>query len=163
MPDNCEICNGRNGGVPGNENVINGIVTCDYCHADQIAAIDRSRARTVNRITDCCYIGANEEYHGTKGTVKIFLDGHAEVKFRDRDEYHPIDLSEIEISKPPDYKYGRAVYVGPIESMKGMTALAKLYLDCIEVQVDKFEHPMSHGWHTFLKSNWEFTPDERKI
>lgn len=33
MTDNCEVCKGANGGVPGNENVINGVVTCDYCHA----------------------------------------------------------------------------------------------------------------------------------
>lgn len=157
--DACEVCNGRNGGVPGNENVINGIVTCDYCHADDIARVDRSRARTVNRITDCCYIGANDEYHGMKGIVKVFLDGHAEAKFRD--EFKRIDLSEIEISRPPDPIWGRAVYVGPLDDMKGLTALAKQYLDCIEVQIDKFEHPMSHGWHTFLSSNWEFTPDDR--
>ncbi len=29
--DNCEICKGMMGGVRGNENVINGVVTCDYC------------------------------------------------------------------------------------------------------------------------------------
>lgn len=32
--DNCEICHGRKGGVRGNENVIDGKVVCDYCHAD---------------------------------------------------------------------------------------------------------------------------------
>lgn len=35
-PDNCQICHGRQGGVKGNENVINGVVMCDYCHADQM-------------------------------------------------------------------------------------------------------------------------------
>lgn len=160
--DACELCNGRSGGVKGNENVIDGIAMCDYCHAD-ILATKKRLARTVNRITDCCYIGANDEYHGMKGTVKVFMDGHLEVKFRNQDEFHPCDPSEIEISRPPDYKYGRAVYVGPIEADKGKTALAKLYLDCIEVQFDEFTHPMSHGWHTFLKSNWEFTPDDHWI
>jgi hypothetical protein len=29
--DNCERCKGRKGGVPGNENVVNGRVLCDYC------------------------------------------------------------------------------------------------------------------------------------
>ena len=28
----CQICNGANG-VPGNENIVNGVVMCDYCHA----------------------------------------------------------------------------------------------------------------------------------
>lgn len=31
--DNCQECKGRRGGVPGNENVIGGLVLCDYCHA----------------------------------------------------------------------------------------------------------------------------------
>lgn len=31
--DNCQLCYGRNGGVKGNENVINGLVVCDYCSA----------------------------------------------------------------------------------------------------------------------------------
>ncbi len=31
-PDNCEICKGANCGVRGNENIINGVVMCDYCH-----------------------------------------------------------------------------------------------------------------------------------
>lgn len=28
----CEFCLGAKGGVPGNENVIGGVVVCDYCH-----------------------------------------------------------------------------------------------------------------------------------
>lgn len=32
--DNCEICHGTKGGVEGNENVINGVVVCDYCHTN---------------------------------------------------------------------------------------------------------------------------------
>lgn len=33
--DNCEVCRGARGGVLGNENVIAGVVVCDYCHADE--------------------------------------------------------------------------------------------------------------------------------
>lgn len=29
--DNCEVCHGERGGVPGNENVVNGVIICDYC------------------------------------------------------------------------------------------------------------------------------------
>jgi hypothetical protein len=29
--DNCKLCLGAKGGVPGNENVIGGVVVCDYC------------------------------------------------------------------------------------------------------------------------------------
>ncbi|AFU86738.1 hypothetical protein D869_gp176 [Caulobacter phage CcrRogue] len=32
--DGCEVCNGSRGGVPGNENVVDGKVVCDYCHVD---------------------------------------------------------------------------------------------------------------------------------
>lgn len=33
LRDDCSICQGRSGGVPGNENVIRGKLVCDYCHA----------------------------------------------------------------------------------------------------------------------------------
>jgi hypothetical protein len=29
--DECEECKGESGGVPGNENVVDGRVLCDYC------------------------------------------------------------------------------------------------------------------------------------
>lgn len=32
--DACEICQGRRGGVKGNENRVHGRVMCDYCHAE---------------------------------------------------------------------------------------------------------------------------------
>ena len=31
--DGCQVCNGECGGVKGNENIIDGIVMCDYCDA----------------------------------------------------------------------------------------------------------------------------------
>ena len=31
LPDKCEICKGRKGGVRGNENVVHGKLMCDYC------------------------------------------------------------------------------------------------------------------------------------
>lgn len=34
--DDCEVCKGTRGGVKGNENVVNGIVMCDYCTHDRI-------------------------------------------------------------------------------------------------------------------------------
>lgn len=33
--DACQVCRGTRGGVPGNENTIDGRVLCDYCHATQ--------------------------------------------------------------------------------------------------------------------------------
>lgn len=32
--DNCEICLGESGGTLGNENIIDGVTVCDYCHAE---------------------------------------------------------------------------------------------------------------------------------
>lgn len=29
--DNCKVCKGAHGGVRGNENIICGVVICDYC------------------------------------------------------------------------------------------------------------------------------------
>ncbi|MHA2062901.1 MAG: hypothetical protein ACXABY_00805 [Candidatus Thorarchaeota archaeon] len=34
--DKCEVCLGEKGGVPGNENVIDGKVLCDYCSVDPL-------------------------------------------------------------------------------------------------------------------------------
>lgn len=34
--DRCEVCHGTRGGVPGNENIIDGKVMCDYCTSDAI-------------------------------------------------------------------------------------------------------------------------------
>lgn len=31
MLDKCEVCHGKRGGVRGNENIIDGIIMCDYC------------------------------------------------------------------------------------------------------------------------------------
>jgi len=31
--DKCEICHGKSGGVRGNENIIDGVIMCDYCTA----------------------------------------------------------------------------------------------------------------------------------
>ena len=33
-PDNCQVCKGEKGGLLGNENIIKGIIVCDYCHVD---------------------------------------------------------------------------------------------------------------------------------
>lgn len=36
-PDSpCEGCNGTRGGVPGNENIVNGRILCDFCHVDEM-------------------------------------------------------------------------------------------------------------------------------
>lgn len=34
--DKCETCGGSRGGVPGNENRVDGKLMCDYCHGDLI-------------------------------------------------------------------------------------------------------------------------------
>jgi hypothetical protein len=31
--DKCEVCKGKNGGLRGNENIIKGVIMCDYCSA----------------------------------------------------------------------------------------------------------------------------------
>lgn len=35
--DGCEFCDGKRGGVPGNENISGGKLICDYCTADEIS------------------------------------------------------------------------------------------------------------------------------
>jgi hypothetical protein len=55
--DKCEICKGAKGGTPGNENIINGQIVCDYCHAEMdtshttvLAKADWDRDRAQLRI-----------------------------------------------------------------------------------------------------------------
>lgn len=38
LKDDCEVCDGKRGGALGNENIVDGTVMCDYCHADHIQA-----------------------------------------------------------------------------------------------------------------------------
>ena len=33
-PDNCFYCRGTNGGVKGNEQIVDNKIACDYCHAE---------------------------------------------------------------------------------------------------------------------------------
>lgn len=33
LRDKCQVCGGKCGGVRGNENIVNGVIVCDYCHA----------------------------------------------------------------------------------------------------------------------------------
>ncbi len=34
--DKCQICHGNKCGVPGNENIIEGVILCDYCSAERM-------------------------------------------------------------------------------------------------------------------------------
>jgi len=36
LPDNCEVNNCSRKGVRGNENIVHGIVMCDYCHSAEM-------------------------------------------------------------------------------------------------------------------------------
>jgi hypothetical protein len=49
--DACEVCKGTQGGVPGNENIVNGVVMCDYCHAKTQQPIPQP-ANTDDRTAD---------------------------------------------------------------------------------------------------------------
>jgi hypothetical protein len=33
-PDNCQICSDDRDGIDGNENIVGGVIMCDYCSAD---------------------------------------------------------------------------------------------------------------------------------
>jgi hypothetical protein len=32
LPDECKVCHGERGGIRGNENLVDGVITCDYCY-----------------------------------------------------------------------------------------------------------------------------------
>jgi predicted CXXCH cytochrome family protein len=35
-PDECSRCHGNRGGIRGNENIVDGVILCDYCHSDDL-------------------------------------------------------------------------------------------------------------------------------
>jgi hypothetical protein len=72
--DDCERCHGERGGVPGNENIVNGVVLCDYCHADDLQ--ERLQAE-VNEFIDI----ANTEIAAGRGPTResvcaIYIERH---------------------------------------------------------------------------------------
>ena len=44
--DACQVCHGMKGGEPGNENIVDGIVMCDYCHAEKVLHVEQAQAKT---------------------------------------------------------------------------------------------------------------------
>lgn len=47
--DHCEVCHGRRGGVPGNENILDGVTVCDYCSAT-LMAFDAAKQTKVQEL-----------------------------------------------------------------------------------------------------------------
>lgn len=47
--DNCQVCHGAKGGVPGNENRIDGKIMCDYCHYKYEETLKKSKEPLVVR------------------------------------------------------------------------------------------------------------------
>jgi hypothetical protein len=60
--DNCQVCHGERGGVRGNENVVGGVVMCDYCHAEL-----RREARLRRDAEEMCRCGHHEANHKRAG------------------------------------------------------------------------------------------------
>jgi len=52
--DNCEVCKGEKGGMKGNENVIDGVVTCDYCHAEQMEHSESCHVKVRSAMVNEC-------------------------------------------------------------------------------------------------------------
>ena len=51
----------------------------------------------------------------------------------------------------------RYEYIGQDPSLKGETALGTIRMRDAEfvVQVDRFDHPWSHGWHATPEKDWQ--------
>ncbi len=102
MTDNCEVCDGRSG-VPGNENIVEGLTVCDYCHAAMVN--DPKKCAMCGNFLiagiaecDCCeadeinpeegfielrrgkYIGSDPADRDQTALIKVFPD-HVTVQF----------------------------------------------------------------------------------
>ena len=45
LPDRCEVLLCKRKGVRGNENIVNGVVMCDYCHAETLPRRNKNHRR----------------------------------------------------------------------------------------------------------------------
>jgi len=100
---NCEVCGGTRGGVPGNENVIDGILTvCDYCHADMIQEEEFLNMT----LRQGKYIGPNAEDKDMSALIKVFSD-YVMVQFDDIEHpkghfWHRYESNEWELFPEPN-------------------------------------------------------------
>lgn len=61
--DNCQVCRGARGGVKGNENRLDGIVVCDYCHS----TIMTFRELTARPVEVCRHCDGTGDVHRVDG------------------------------------------------------------------------------------------------
>jgi hypothetical protein len=69
--DGCELCNGRRGGVPGNENIIDGKRVCDYCHSASVASQAGSEPVATVTALDSLKREALEIFDGTETSQDV--------------------------------------------------------------------------------------------
>ena len=75
-PDNCQICHGSKGGVKGNENVINGVIVCDYCHV----IMGDEGWKPVKEPAKCVFIGNVGQCHASDCPVHASRHRKIEAK-----------------------------------------------------------------------------------
>ncbi len=49
LPDKCEMALCSRAGVRGNENLIYGLIVCDYCHAEMLPSPSKKKAMPSSR------------------------------------------------------------------------------------------------------------------
>ena len=77
MTDQCSRCHGAKGGVPGNENVIDGKPVCDYCHAEELLALP---AKPVT------------EWFALKDRKPTYSDGHPVLAYTGHTKWPPAEF-----------------------------------------------------------------------
>lgn len=55
--DNCQVCKGERGGTKGNGNIVDGVIMCDYCHADTLRphTLKNCWCLETNHLKDQCF------------------------------------------------------------------------------------------------------------
>jgi len=55
-----------------------------------------------------------------------------------------------------EYRMKTYRYVGTLDPcLAGLTALGRMSYGTFIIQIDKFAHPLSHGWHEASEADWE--------
>lgn len=116
--DTCEFCGGLKGGVAGNENLIGGITTCDYCHGKMMNARGWTLAGFQHRIGQWVFKTFGNEVAGNAKERCLRLVEEA-VELAQSCEVDPKQLHAL-----IDYVYERPVGLHAQEIAGTMVTLA---------------------------------------
>lgn len=85
--DKCQFCLGAKGGVPGNENIVDGVIVCDYCSSLLWKMENHGKnavAKMLNKLEEERVYWTNQEAPSDYGqTDHVLFDERCEGRVRE--------------------------------------------------------------------------------